>query len=289
MFATANRPACIAAWLALMTPLPSHADAPGFRPDCADYLERLRRRPGEAAREPRTCDEPGLVPAVWSELPEFTAIPDRWRIVNAVGYRERLFDPYNGNNVLKGDRPAFGKDWFFALNFISDSTAEGRSVPTPVAIATTPDPDSTGIFGDPDQVALSQTFIIETVLYKGETIFKPPDYEFRFLPVFSLTHVEVDQPGILRADSTRDTIRDDNFLGIQGLFIDKHLRNVSERYDFDSIRIGIQPITADFRGFLFQDSPVGIRLFGTRVTTIAGNTTSAHFRRLEKEHQQRPE
>ena len=31
---------------------------------------------------------------------------------------------------------------------------------------------------------------------------------------------------------------------VQELFVDKHLRDVSPRYDFDSIRVGIQPITA---------------------------------------------
>ena len=38
----------------------------------------------------------------------------------------------------------------------------------------------------------------------------------------------------------------------------------SDRYDFDSIRVGIQPFTLDFRGFLFQDNQLGIRLFGDR-------------------------
>ena len=34
--------------------------------------------------------------------------------------------------------------------------------------------------------------------------------------------------------------------------------------DFDSLRIGIQPFSSDFRGFLFQDNQLGVRLFGTR-------------------------
>ena len=281
MSAAANKSVLAAVALAMLAPLPARADTVGLRPDCMEYAERLRRRPGDPPREAPDCDASGVWPAIWSELPDFAAVPDRWRIVNAVGYRERLFDPYNGNNVLKGDRPAFGDDWFFSLNFISDSTAEDRRIPTPVGIATTPDPGSLGIFGDPDQLVLAQTFILEAVLYKGETIFKPPDYEFRFLPAFSLTHVEVDQPGILRADSTASTIRKDNFFGVQGLFIDKHLRNVSERYDFDSVRIGVQPITADFRGFLFQDSPVGIRLFGTRDNN-RWQYNIGLFRRIEK-------
>jgi hypothetical protein len=60
------------------------------------------------------------------------------------------------------------------------------------------------------------------------------------------------------------------------------LRNVSERYDFDSLRIGIQPITADFRGFLFQDSPVGVRLFGNRNNNL-WQYNLGWFRRIEKD------
>ena len=88
--------------------------------------------------------------------------------------------------------------------------------------------------------------------------------------------------GFLKADTTASTRRTEAFVGIQGLFIDKHLRNVSERYDFDSLRLGIQPITADFRGFLFQDSPFGIRLFGTRDNNRWQYNIAA-FRRIEKD------
>jgi hypothetical protein len=258
------------------------ADAPGIRADCVEYFDRLRRRPGDPPREAHRCDEPGLAPAIWGSMPHFAAVPDRWRIVNSIGYVEKLSNPYAGNNVLKGDRPAFGDDWFFSLNLISDSTFEDRGVPTPVATATTPDTGTLDVFGDPGQSVFVQNFIVETVLYKGETIFKPPDYEIRFLPVFNLSNVTVDQAGVLRADSTADVSRRDNFVGIQGLFLDKHLRNVSERYDFDSIRIGIQPVTADFRGFLFQDSPVGIRLFGTRDNNRWQYNIGV-FRRIEKD------
>ncbi len=276
MFAKTSNHVCVVALLISLVPPHVVAAAPGIRPDCVEYFDRLRRRPGSPPREGHRCDEPGLAPAVWGEMPFFAAIPDRWRIVNSLGYPERLLDPYHGNNVLKGDRPAFGKDWFFSLNLISDSTVEERSIPTPVAIATTPNTGSLDLFGDPDQTVFVQNFVVETVLYKGETIFKPPDYEIRFLPVFNLSHLEVDQAGILRADSTADTSRDDHFVGIQGLFLDKHLRNVSDRYDFDSLRIGIQPITADFRGFLFRTVRLGCAC-SVRVTTIAGSTTSACF------------
>ena len=126
MFAGTSKHLCIAALVAVLAPAPTQAEAPGIRADCVEYFDRLRRRPGDPPREAHRCNEPGLAPAVWGKLPLFTAVPDRWRIVNTVGYPERLLDPYHGNNVLKGDRPAFGRDWFFALNIISDSTVEKR-------------------------------------------------------------------------------------------------------------------------------------------------------------------
>jgi hypothetical protein len=252
------------------------------RPDCEFAAERVRQRPGGPPPDENVCDGEGLQPAVWRPLPEFAAIPDRWRIVTALGYPERWWDPYNGNNVLKGDRPAFGDDWFFSLAVISDTTFEGRSVPTPVATATPPSRGSIDLSGEPGQSAFTQNLITEFVLYKGDTVFRPPDWEFRFLPVFNLTSVKVQEAGVLKVDTTADTRRTEGFVGIQGLFVDKHLRNASERYDFDSLRIGIQPITADFRGFLFQDSPVGIRLFGTRDNN-RWQYNVGWFRRIEKD------
>ena len=118
---------------------------------CQTVTEDLRRRPGEAKPSREYCIPSGLRPAVWDGLPEFAAIPDRWRIVTALGYPERWWDPYNGNNVFKGDRPAFGDDWFFAANIISDSTYEDRRIPTPVAIPTSPNPGTLDQLGNPDQ------------------------------------------------------------------------------------------------------------------------------------------
>jgi len=268
----------------LLTAQGGRAEEPSLdsRPDCEFSSERLRRRPGVPAPEDNICDGEGLQPAVWRPLPEFAAIPDRWRIVSALGYPERLWDPYNGNNVLKGDRPAFGEDWFFSLGIISDSTFEGRSIPTPVATATPPSRGSIDLGGEPQQSAFTQNLITEFVVYKGDTVFRPPDWEVRFVPVFNLTSVKVEEAGVLKADTTASTRRTEGFVGIQGLFVDKHLRNVSERFDFDSLRIGIQPITADFRGFLFQDSPVGVRLFGTRDNN-RWQYNIGWFRRIEKD------
>ena len=72
------------------------------------------------------------------------------------------------------------------------------------------------------------------------------------------------------------------FVGVQELFFDYHIRNTSDRYDFDSFRIGIQPFQADFRGFLFQDQQLGLRFFGTRDNNRFQYNVAA-FWRLEKD------
>ena len=69
---------------------------------------------------------------------------------------------------------------------------------------------------------------------------------------------------------------------MQEAFIDYHLRNVSDRYDFDSVRVGIQPFQFDFRGFLFNDQQLGVRLFGNRDNNRFQYNLAA-FWRLEKD------
>ncbi len=44
--------------------------------------------------------------------------------------------------------------------------------------------------------------------------------------------------------------------------MDIHLKDLSDNYDFMTLRVGNQPFNADFRGFLFNDVNLGARLFG---------------------------
>jgi hypothetical protein len=219
---------------------------------------------------------PGLADYVAS-----VPVPDRWRIVDTLGYQERWFDPYN-RNALKADRPVQGDDWFFNLGVISDTVYELRDVPTPVGGISTDSPGGMDVFGSADQWAAVENLAAEFVYYKGDTVFKPPDWEFRFTPVFSYNYVELETLQGVNADAREGTTRDDHHLGIQAAFVDKHLRNVSDNYDFDSLRIGIQPFSSDFRGFLFQDNQLGLRLFGTRQNN-RWQYNVAYFRRIEKD------
>jgi len=245
---------------------------------------------GGEGREARRQAPPRGQPNAASPLPkpalidyqESVPIEDRWRIVEALGYKDQILDPYN-RNPLKADRPLFGTDdWFFSLSLISDTFAEVRDVPTPVGGISSAKPGSNGIFGSDNQFSLQQNVITEFVLYKGNTTFQPPDYEFRLTPVINYNVLNVDERQVTRIDPVQGTDRKLGFVGLQAAFIDKHLRNVSERYDFDSFRVGIQPFSSDFRGFLFQDSQLGVRLFGIRDNNKYQYNLAA-FRRIEKD------
>jgi hypothetical protein len=176
----------------------------------------------------------------------------------------------------------FGEDWFVSLLGMSDSIMEPRRFPLPVGPASSNNPGSNDTFGNRDQWFAQQLFSLEGVLYQGDTVFKPPDYEVRFTPVLGITYLNVNEVGVVKANADGGTERTDAVVGVQALFLDKHLRNVSDRYDFDSFRVGVQPFTTDFRGFLFQDSPVGVRLFGTRGNNRYQYNIGA-FRRIEKD------
>jgi hypothetical protein len=144
--------------------------------------------------EPTPCDPARLPDADPNALDEFPELPDRWRIVSLLGYPENLLDPYHGNNWLKGDRPAFGEDWFFNLGVVSDSVIEPRRFPVPVAAADGGDPGSLDTIGDGEQQFYAENLIVEAVLYQGNTVFQPPDWEFRFTPVLISSRVTTRHP-----------------------------------------------------------------------------------------------
>lgn len=293
------------------TPEATEAAPPAFSrsrvPDCEplkaeDLRVRSRRRPGDAgldcvptydeAADPRTRsrlrDESQIEPRVdhgvpsplGAPSPDIVPVPDRWRIVDAL-YGVNLWDPYN-RNVLKGDRPVRNGDEFFSVTAISDTVLQTQRSPTPVGFQSTERPGSNDVFGNSRQEVFVETLLVELVYLKGNTVFRPPDYEFRLTPAFQYNRVDLEETLALNVDPRRGTRRSDRHFGLQAAFYDYHLRDVSEHYDFDSVRVGIQPMTADFRGFLFNDVPLGVRLFGTRRNNVFQYNLGL-FRRLEKD------
>ena len=255
-----------------------------------------RRRPGYEAPLPDavTQDNKGAVRAPPPEAfpTDQVPIPDRWRLIESLGVvKERWFDPYN-QNTLKGDRPINrekvkwlpikGDDWFFVANAVSDTVLEPRTFPIPVGVQTTERPGSIDVFGKDASYVFSQTFIGGVALIKGATAFKPPEIEYRLTLALNVNHADVPERRVLFVQPSRPSHRTDHFLGVQEAFVDYHLANTSDRYDFRSLRVGIQPFQSDFRGFLFNDQQLGIRLFGNRDNNRFQFNLAA-FWRLEKD------
>lgn len=290
--------ALLGAGAALGTQAPVHAQqAATLVPDMLEFLDVVpaetydpaqsqipRRRPGHAYEPPpefTVVNPNGVPPAPVDQAGAFIPVPDRWRIMESLGFKFPWYDPYN-QNLLKGDKPIDGKDHFLSLSFISDSILKAQSTPLPVGPQGTSGAGSLDVLGRANQQVFAQNFIVSADYYKGDTTFKPPEIEYKATLAFNYNRVNTDEARALQIDPRLGTNRDDGFVGVQELWVDKHLRDVDSRYDFDSLRIGIQPFSTDFRGFLFQDSQPGIRLFGNRDNN-RWQYNLAYFRRLEKD------
>jgi hypothetical protein len=247
-------------------------------------LEHRRLIPGKPAPEtavPPLVNPGAVLPPQPVETNGYIPLPDRWRILDALGRPEHVWDPYD-TNTLKGDKPIFGHDWFIDLAALSDTLFEKSRVPLPVSGIASARPDENNTFGRYGRLFFSQTELLSLSLIKGDTVYRPPDFELRLSPAFNFNHLAVGERGIVNIDPEKGTVRDDGFVGLQEGFVDYHLRNVSEYYDFDAVRVGIQPFSTDFRGFLFQDNEPGIRLFGDRDAN-RWQYNLAYFQRLEKD------
>jgi hypothetical protein len=192
-------------------------------------------------------------------------VPDRWRVGTPddyVQYRRSggWWDPYN-QNVLKGDYPIWGQDWFLIATAISDTTFETRSLPNPSGVSAT-DPGQRDFFGRGDQLFFNQNFILSVELFQGSTSYKPRDLEFKATIFQNFNYVAIQEQNLLQPDPADGTTRYDDHFAVQELFVDKHLTNLSVNYDFWAVRAGIQNFNADFRGFLFLDNQPGVRILG---------------------------
>jgi hypothetical protein len=177
------------------------------------------------------------------------AEPDRSRLAESMGLvRERLWDPY-GQNTLKGDRPIYGNDWYLQVGLESETTAEAGRVP-----------NSALDMGSKSESLFRQQVSGSLALIRGDTAFKPPQWQLRIGGAFAYTGAE-SLGNRARGIGPGERGRRDG--GIQEAYIERFLGIRNERYDFRSIRMGIQPFISDFRGFLIEDRQPAVRWFGT--------------------------
>lgn len=171
-----------------------------------------------------------------------------------------LWRPY-GQSVLKGDAPIVGQDIFLDLTASSETEFNARRVPTPSGVSSA-EPNNADFYGHSEQLFVQNNFAFTVDLFKGETVFQPVDWALRLEPVFNVNYTDTRENNVINPNSQHGTDRFDDFVALQQAYLEVHLRDLSENYDFISTRIGNQPFNSDFRGFIFNDINLGARVFG---------------------------
>jgi hypothetical protein len=170
------------------------------------------------------------------------------------------YDPFN-RNVLKADKPIFGKT-FFSFTGDSITAVDGRRLPTPAGQSTA-QPVEPGFFGRGGQFFLAQTFRLTADLFHGDTAaFRPVDWRVRVTPAANINFLAARENQVVSPNDVNGTTRLDGHVGFQEAFGEVKLHDLSPNYDFVNLRVGIQQFVSDFRGFVFADEQPGARLFG---------------------------
>ena len=225
--------------------------------------------------------------------PDFIPIRDRWRIDFPEWQRyapelpgeypfarRGILNPYR-QNVLKGDLPVAGQSLFLVLTGIAEVPFEYRKLPTPSGVSAER-PGSEQFFGRPEQFAVLPSGIFSAELFKGDAAFRPKDWAVKVTPVFNVNYVEFRERNNLNISPEEGPTRRRQDFSLQEAFGEVKLFDVGPDFDFVSLRAGIQPFASDFRGFLFRDNNLGVRLFGTWGRN-RNQWNLAYFDQLEKE------
>jgi hypothetical protein len=197
------------------------------------------------------------------ELKDFEVMDHRWDIKqppSELTVEGSTLDPYN-QNILKGDYPIIGQNTFLILTAIAENTFELVKNPTPSGVSTR-EPLSDPFFGKGERLLNNVNAKLSVELYGGQTAFRPRDWELKATAVFNLNYTKLKEFNGVNINVRKGDTRTENHLGFQELFFEKHLFNVSDRFDFISFKAGIQKFSSDFRGFIFNDFNLGARLFG---------------------------
>lgn len=225
--------------------------------------------------------------------PDFVPVPDRWRLKFPLWQRyasdpngEYPFVPQPGRgpyrqSVLKGDLPIVGNETFLRLTGVLETPFEYRNVPTPAGVSTERY-GSESFFGNGQKYAVLPTVVGSLELFHGSTSFKPRDWAIRVTPTFNVNYVKTQERGGLNASPGEPSSRRRQYLALQEGFGELKLFDIGQTFDFVSVRAGIQPFNSDFRGFVFRDTNMGVRLFGTWARN-RNQWNIAYFDQLEKD------
>ncbi len=216
-----------------------------------------------------------------------------------------LWHPYR-QSYLKGDLPVIGQDIFLDLTASANTVTEFKRVPSASGVSGAV-PGEYEFYGQGEALSIQNNLAFEMNLFQGETVFRPVDWAVKIEPVFNVNYLETQEAGIVSPDprgalggngppppnnggvqnpgdiggllngqtgpadsyrATQHTQRTQTYFALQQAFVEIHLADLSDNYDFLSLRVGNQPFNADFRGFLFNDVNSGVRLFGNYANNL---------------------
>ncbi len=202
----------------------------------------------EKPKKERNRPEEIAVPEVTGTGGDFQAFPDRWAYKFPEYQRysppQKMpwivgspLDPYN-QNPAKGDFPVLGSDSLFAnLNMQLNSNVNPRQV---------------GAGTPTSQLFFNNNFVGSLELFRGETVFQPKSWSVRGTVVGNVNALNV----------SGAASQNEHTYGVEEAFAEKRLAVLSPSFDFVSVRAGMQNFNSDFRGYLFVDNQLGVRVFG---------------------------
>jgi len=246
-------------------------------------LAKDAAKPGDTETEAATGSDRREVRDRWRiAFPEYDRYGDKGARGRDIPFRRNSwYNPYD-RNVLKGDFPVFGDDYFMILSGVSTTGVEIRRTPSGNNVSSQ-DPNSNNFFGRPESFSINETVQLSFELFKGETVFKPRSWAIKISPTFSIpNYLNARENGIVNVDVRRGSSRTDTHVSLEDAFIEFKLFDTNDNYDAAFVRAGIQPFNADFRGFLYSDNNLGARFFGAFSNNkIQFNV--AYFNQLEKD------
>ena len=215
---------------------------PGGNPARPPQPPSPEQRPSRRTREVATP-----VPEVTAPGGEFQALPNRWDFQWPTYKRYAdddkqpwvigsPLDPYNQNR-LKADFPVFGSSSLFMNTNLQLNTALN--------------PRQVGAGAATSQFFNNNNFVGSLELFRGDTVFQPKSWAVRGTVVGNIN--DLTTAGVTKTQQT---------YGIEEAFVEKRLAVLDTSFDFVSIRGGMQNFNSDFRGYLFVDNQLGVRLFG---------------------------
>ena len=246
------------------------------RTRCGDCHEPARTAPQNPAVQ--TALFPLSAPSVIRQFPAPPAAGDaepvtnRWQVDPPAKRAPRWYDPFH-QNPWKGDLPVSGPGRFLNLSAESEMVANQRQLTGSYDTGN----HGTNLFDRGNQWAERESLLFTIDYSSQSTAFHPAAWRVTVTPAFNFNFLRTQRNGIPFEDTSRGNERQKVFATVQQAFTEFRLgdtpavfpflrsatgvRGDSPYFDSTSVRAGTHPFVSDFRGFIFNDTNLGVRLF----------------------------